>query len=312
MATPVSYARVARTFWTDPDIKRRLTPEQKELLLYYFTSPHGNMVGLYYLPLEYAASETGLDLEDIRSWTGDELAAFVSYDEETEEVLVHRAAVHQIGADLKEGDNRVKAVNRILVDAHSHRLVRRFLEIYSAWPLIDPLPRGRVQEEGPSKAPSQAPSKPDAVADAVSGTGTEPSSAVAPEHEDAASEIIRAANRGLHDNPAIPQYEPISTSHGSRQEVLDWLQEGIPTELVVRTVYEAAASYEPDPPRHRQVNSMRYFTGRLHDEWSRAKAEEAEVPAGVGLSKADRKLIKRRQELEGVDLSNSRSVFDGD
>ena len=34
------YGRVRHTFWTDPDIKRALSPEQKALLLYFFTSPH--------------------------------------------------------------------------------------------------------------------------------------------------------------------------------------------------------------------------------------------------------------------------------
>lgn len=283
MALQVSYARVARTFWTDPDIKRRLTPEQKELLLYYFTSPHGNMIGLYYLPLEYASSETGLDLADVRSWTAGELADFVSYDEETEEVLVHRAAVHQIGPELKAGDNRAKAIDRILVDAHSPRLVQRFHDLYAHWPITNPLPCGKEPTEGPSEAPSEAPPKPDAVADAVSVTGTESSSSIVPpadqgDHGELASKAIRLANRGMGDNARIgDSLTPIPTSHGSRTVVLEWLQEGIPWDVIESAVYSVTQKYEPDA-RHRQISTMKYFDGPVREEWDRTQAQQTEAP----------------------------------
>lgn len=151
------YGRVQRGFWTDPDIKRVLTPEQKVLLIYYFTSPHSNMAGLYYCPLSYVADEVGLPLESVREWTLGPLSRFVTYDEWSDEILVHRALIHQVETgQLKEGDKRRKAIEAILHGAHSRRLVRRFLELYADWQFDVPMPP-------PSGAPSEdqeAPSKP--------------------------------------------------------------------------------------------------------------------------------------------------------
>lgn len=157
------YGRVRHTFWTDPDIKRVLTPEQKTLLLYYFTSPHRTLIGLYYCPLEYAASETGLPLEQVREWTTGALSRFVTYDVQTEEILVHRAGRHQVGDVLAEKDNQRKAIEKACAEAHSATLVRRFLELYEHWSLAVPVP---PEPEAPSK-PLASPFEAKAVAVAV-------------------------------------------------------------------------------------------------------------------------------------------------
>lgn len=146
------YGKVLRSFWTDPDIKRTLSPEQKELLLYYFTSPHGNLAGLYYSPFEYVAAETGLPMERVREWTMGDLARFVSYDERTEEILVHRGARHQVGDELKAGDKRIKALQKVLTETHSRALVGRFLMLYPDLPFD--------RDNTPPPAPIEAPSKP--------------------------------------------------------------------------------------------------------------------------------------------------------
>lgn len=168
MATTLgSYCRISPSFWTDPDVRRPLTLEQKHLLLYYFTSPHTNMIGFYYLPLFLAAHETGIPVEDVRAWTLGVLSKFVSYDEETEEILVHAAAKHQIGTDLKTKDKRVTAVERHLKNGHSQALRAKFLEVYRdglGWPIWN---EAATPSEAPSNAPAdasteieEAPSKP--------------------------------------------------------------------------------------------------------------------------------------------------------
>ena len=141
------YGRVRHSFWTDPDIKRPLQPSQKLLLLYFFTNPHSNLIGLYSLPLIYAANETGLRLEDVREWTLGVLARWVTYDESTEEILVHKSAAHQVDTNLKETDNRVKKIVGIVNAAHSKPLASLFLWLYRHWPLG-------------LNAPTEAPSKP--------------------------------------------------------------------------------------------------------------------------------------------------------
>lgn len=131
-----TYRRVVTTFWTDPDLrKRKITRDQRLLLLYFFTNNHTNLAGLYWLPFSYAASESETRIEDVEAWVQGDLTPYVTYDLETQEILVHRLAWHNVGEDLKKRDNRVKAIERALGDAHSQMLVEKFLAVYSAWPI---------------------------------------------------------------------------------------------------------------------------------------------------------------------------------
>lgn len=131
-----TYRRILTSFWTDPEVRgRRLSTDQRVLLLYLFTSPHSNLAGLYWLPLAYAAAETGLAIPDVEEWIQGPLSAYVTYDHATEEVLVHRLARHNIGEELKATDNRVKALERALLDIHSKPLLRLFFHNYPDWPV---------------------------------------------------------------------------------------------------------------------------------------------------------------------------------
>ncbi|HBN0617009.1 TPA: DNA-binding protein, partial [Escherichia coli] len=79
--------------------------------LYMMTSPHSNMLGLYYLPVLYIAHETGLAPEGASK--GLQMACeagFCSYDHDSEVVWVHEMAAWQVGESLKPGDNRCAGV----------------------------------------------------------------------------------------------------------------------------------------------------------------------------------------------------------
>ncbi len=178
------YGRVRHTFWTDPDIKRVLNTEQKALLLYYFTSPHRNLIGLYYCPFAYVASETGLTIDRVEEWTLGPLAKFVSYDLATEEILVHRAGKHQIGEVLAEKDKQRTAVVKSCAEVHSAKLLRRFLELYRHWNLAVAVPPDPAPYDAPSKPltrPSEA--KAVAVTQQYHNTAAAPRAAPAPERE---------------------------------------------------------------------------------------------------------------------------------
>lgn len=96
--------------------------------------------------------------------------------------------------------------------------------------------------------------------------------------ERAASRIIIAANRGMRDNPAIGEaYNPIPTSHASRQVVLGWLAQAIPIDLATAAVYTAAHSFKPTG-RQRQISSMRYFQNPVLAEWEREQAASSPAP----------------------------------
>lgn len=150
------YGRIRHTFWTDPEIKRGLAPGAKLLLLYYCSNAHSSLCGLYYLPMEYAALETGLALDDVRQWTAGVLAPFVTYDERTEEILVHGLAKHQVAESVSEGDKRLPRVRKELEAAHSPALVRKFLTLYADWPIgmqapPEPDPVEKSEPEAPSE-----------------------------------------------------------------------------------------------------------------------------------------------------------------
>lgn len=136
-----SYRRVVPSFWNDPDV-RTLSQSAKLALLYYVTSPHGNMAGVYHCPTLYAAREIGMEEADLRDLIGHELAPFLVYDPDTEEVFVRAMARHQIEAHPKPGDKRLAGVTRLLLAIHSPDLLSRFLTEYAHW---------RLKIEAPSK-----------------------------------------------------------------------------------------------------------------------------------------------------------------
>jgi hypothetical protein len=55
------YARVSPQIWLgETGRKLRGYPEAQIVAYYLLSSPHANMIGLYYLPIIYLAHETGL------------------------------------------------------------------------------------------------------------------------------------------------------------------------------------------------------------------------------------------------------------
>lgn len=128
------YGQVERRWWTDPKIKRTLGRDKKLLLLFFKTAPGGNLTGLYYLPLVVASDATGIELGHVKNWVAVDLEDWLTYDSDTEEVLVHGAAALQVGGgELKAGDKRIKAMVRQLAEASSDRLRTEFLLQNPTW-----------------------------------------------------------------------------------------------------------------------------------------------------------------------------------
>jgi hypothetical protein len=125
--------------------------------LYLMTSPHANMIGVYYCPIDTIAKETGLTLEGaseaLRSL---ETAGYCHFDPSTEEVFVVRMAAFQVGEQLDHKDNRCKGIARDVMKIMSDKLRSGFRAIYSGafhLPEIAPKPT-------PAPTPAQAPQKP--------------------------------------------------------------------------------------------------------------------------------------------------------
>lgn len=292
-----TYGNVAVTFWTDREVKRVLTSEQKLLALYYFTAPHSNMAGLYFAPFAFTASLTGLTVEQVREWTLNALSPFVSYDEETEEVLVHRMLEHRVGAALSARDKRATAVNRIIADTHSDALVAKFLQLHPACELD----RGRAARspEAPPEAPSQGATQAIAVTEQlqeqeqkeVGGDARAPAvTRAVDEGRTAASapadpvfayvqECVRAANVASRSNPRIHHFRELKVGDSGYQAAADWFAEGIPLETAVAAIAEVAGSYVPTGSG-KQIGNLKYFDGPVRNAHA-ASVERARAADGV-------------------------------
>ncbi|HDD9398988.1 TPA: DNA-binding protein [Escherichia coli] len=129
------YAKVSPRFWLGETgrVLRKAGAEAQVVAFYLMTSPHANMLGLYYLPVLYLAHETGLGLEGASK--GLEIAVeagFCSYDHDSEMVWVHEMAAWQIGETLKPGDNRCAGVRNEYASLPENAFLSAFYNRYKA------------------------------------------------------------------------------------------------------------------------------------------------------------------------------------
>ena len=109
-----NFAKISPKFWTGKTGKeiRSLGFQCQILALYLMTNPHSNMIGVYYLPIDYICHDTGSPLEGAsKGLLSLSKINFCTYDECSEFVWVHKMALHQCGGQLKENDKRVIAIN---------------------------------------------------------------------------------------------------------------------------------------------------------------------------------------------------------
>ena len=109
------YGKIAPSFWIG-DTGRKIIqsgPEATIVALYLMTSPHANMLGLYYLPVAYISHDTGLPSEGALKglqWACE--AGLCGYDNGAQVVWVYEMARFQTDGVLKSGDKRIIGVNR--------------------------------------------------------------------------------------------------------------------------------------------------------------------------------------------------------
>ena len=129
------YAKIGPTFWTGKtgkEIKKR-GANAVVMAAYLMSSPHSNMLGLYYQPLLYAAHETGLGLEGATEGLQSCVeAGFCAYDRETEMVWVFEMAQYQIAEALEVKDNRCKGVQKDYDALQECPFLGEFFDKYAA------------------------------------------------------------------------------------------------------------------------------------------------------------------------------------
>ncbi|WDZ50205.1 hypothetical protein LF296_12830 [Acinetobacter vivianii] len=127
------YGKVSPHFWTGTTGKKlRNSPEAVIVAMYLMTSPHANMLGLYYMPILYVAHETGLGFEGASKGLRSACeAGFCSYDEASEMVWVHEMARFQVADSLKPADNRCKSVQKDYDSLPSNPFLAGFYDKYA-------------------------------------------------------------------------------------------------------------------------------------------------------------------------------------
>jgi hypothetical protein len=136
------------------------------------------------------------------------------------------------------------------------------------------LPAAIPAPTAPAAVPDQpAPASPPTVAEADAVPAGE---LTRDQIEAAISQVIIAANQAQAAHPGIDQVRlrPIPTTGRGRQDVWDWIAEGIPISLVLEVVREAVREYQPDGHRT-QISSMSYFAARIREANELRRAREA-------------------------------------
>jgi len=199
------YGVVSPKFWIG-STGRALRGDQAAQLIaaYLITSPHANMLGLYYLPLTVIAHETGSPFKGASKALRRVCeVGFASYDWSSEYVWVPEMARFQIGESLKAGDKRISGVIRELKSLANVPYSQDFWDKYHerfSLPLIDGLRRGieapskplRSQEQDQDQEQDQEQDKSSIV----------PSGLTPPDGGDAPDAIERAV--ALWNDAAVP------------------------------------------------------------------------------------------------------------
>jgi hypothetical protein len=147
------YGVVSPKFWTGETGKLlRKEPQAQLLAMYLMTSPHSNMLGVYYCPVMYMAHESGLDLEGASKALARLIElGFCTFDEASETVFVKNMAAYQIADQLKADDKRVLGIRRDVEKMPEGAIKSEFIATYSiAFHLINSPPCDSPLE-GPCK-----------------------------------------------------------------------------------------------------------------------------------------------------------------
>lgn len=161
----MSYKTIDETFWTDPDVKKKLSPNEKLLFLYLITNPHCHYSGIYYLPVLFILNETGLSEKIIHNFfmKNQKLA---QYDQVKEVVWVVSMSKHQLRQGNK--DNLIAGIAKHLTTLHYSLLIKSFLDKYMSYNIPFSIPSG--WDTQPMTIPSERVGYP--IPESVTGTGS--------------------------------------------------------------------------------------------------------------------------------------------
>ena len=125
MAGMPKYFPVSPLIWRDRDF-RKLDDHLQKAAFYILTAPHRNLEGLFYLPIEYAALDTGWTVE-VADERLDELVEqrFILRDREADVVLIRNALKYQAPATRPQ----VLGAMKVLADLPENDLMDAFWDL---------------------------------------------------------------------------------------------------------------------------------------------------------------------------------------
>ena len=197
------YGKVSPNFWIGETGKklREAGTEAQLVALYLMTSPHANMLGLFYLPKIYLAHETGLGFEGAsKGLARASEAQFCAYDEPTETVWVFEMACYQVGEQLSEKDNRCAGIQKAYDALPENPFLKGFYDKYSGQFHLSNC-------RGPSKGLGRglkAPPKPRA------GTGAETGAGVAARKVTLPHDFVLTESLAGYVTAKLPDADPAS------------------------------------------------------------------------------------------------------
>jgi hypothetical protein len=130
-----NYGKISPQFWMGKTGKslRREGVQAQMVALYLISSPHANLLGLYYLPLSYIAHDTGLSLEDAeRGLQGCVVSGLCLYDDVSDMVWVLEMARFQVAESLSQRDKRIASVQHEYASLPANPFLPAFYERYGA------------------------------------------------------------------------------------------------------------------------------------------------------------------------------------
>jgi hypothetical protein len=106
-------------------------PEAQVVAAYLITCPTSNMIGLYHLGIPTLVHETGLSKQGASKGLRRVIqVGMASYDGSSETVFLPEMARHQLGATLKPGDKRIKAIEKLLLQMAKSPYCKEFTALY--------------------------------------------------------------------------------------------------------------------------------------------------------------------------------------
>lgn len=111
-----TFSKLYSDFWVNPDNAElmQLEVDAKLMAIYFQGNSHHNMLGVYYLPILYVASDLKQSAKKVQNALKSLCnVSYCKYDAKTQYIWVCNMALEQIGEEISPKDNRTTAIQSI-------------------------------------------------------------------------------------------------------------------------------------------------------------------------------------------------------